>query len=151
MRDTFKIPMATYIKKYVVKKFFNGSAPPYKFEESSLIGKQLMSIIIDRRNAQGYHIPRDDFFEMQLNYEMLIRSPRIRKLALINKYLEKLFKEELIAWILSAKYHGIDPYRASKNFMTFYDIDEKEYSLDAIYKCWLRSKKNRLFVSKKIN
>jgi hypothetical protein len=140
--STYNIPILPYLKKYVVKKFFDGHSPPYKMEEDTLLGKQFMSVIIDARKIDfiDRHLEMSDRLSVKLSNVMAERSVTLAKLVPINFFLDKIFKEELITWILSADYHGIRPFPAIRNFLAYYSIEEREYSLDAAYRHWLRWK-----------
>lgn len=131
------------MKKYLAKKFFSGrKRGPYKIEEDTLLGKQFMSVIIDARKKDviDKHIQFSEHIEVILSQDMAARSPKISKLTSINFFLDKVFKEDLIGWILSAQYYGMRPFPASKDFLAFYGIEENEYSHDAAYKFWMRWK-----------
>jgi len=150
MQTQFRVPVLPYVKKYLIKKFFAGDQGPHKIEEDTLIGKQFMSVIIDARKKDviDRHIEFSETLEVVLSQDMLLRSPKVAKLITINYFLDKVFKEELIAWILSAQHYGIRPFPASKDFLEYYGIEECEYSHDAAYKIWTRWK-NRDYGKKK--
>lgn len=143
MRKRFHVPILPYLKKYATRQFFAGLAPPYKLEENTLIGKQVMSLILDNRTT---HLRGDNKIEMsqrleiELSKMMAERSPSINKLIPINFFLHQLFKNELITWIKSADEYGVKPFVSSKDFLVHYRIDESEYSHDAAYKMWTRHK-----------
>jgi len=142
MQTQFRVPVLPYVKKYLTKKFFAGNHGPHKIEEDTLIGKQFMSVIIDARKKDviDRHIEFSETLDVVLSQDMLLRSPNISKLITINYFLDKVFKEELIAWILSAQHYGIRPFPASRDFLEYYGIEEREYSHDAAYKIWTRWK-----------
>jgi hypothetical protein len=141
-RALFKVPVLPYLKKYMVKQFFAGHKSPFKIEEDTLLGKQFMSLIIDARKIDfiDKHLEMSAVLEIVLSDSMRKRSPRISKLVCINKFADKLFKNDLIVWILAAEYFGIRPFPSSKAFLEHYSIDESEYSHDAAYKHWTRTK-----------
>jgi hypothetical protein len=154
VKNNFKVPVSAYVKKYLAKKFFNGNKGPIKIEEDTLLGKQFMSIIIDARNKDfiDKHIEYTETIDVILSQDMMSKSPRIHKLVAINFFLDKLFKEALVDWILSAQHYGVRPFPASKDFLAHYGIDENEYSHDAAYKYWTRRKNadiNSIYKAKK--
>jgi hypothetical protein len=55
--------------------------------------------------------------------------------------MDDTFKEHLLTWVEGQQTAGIPAHTACKMFLEFYDIDEKEYSLDAAYKLWQRTKR----------
>ena len=141
MRKNFRVPVLPYLKKYIEKQFFAGLKAPYKIEEDSLIGKFMMSQIIDGRHKDlrgDKRIEMSQVIEIELSEAMAERSPSLGKLITVNYFLDKLFKNELITWIKSADYCGVRPFPASKAFLQHYKIDENEYSHDAAYRHWLR-------------
>jgi hypothetical protein len=142
-RHEFAVPIFPYLKKYVEKKIFNGMAPPpFKVDQFSIIGKQFMSILIDhdRVDCFKYKLEMSETLRVHFSKRIAERSPRLYKLMGINFYIDSLFKEDLISWNLSASFHGIPPFTATKNFLAHYGIDESEYSTDSAYRYWLRWK-----------
>lgn len=143
MRTNYYIPVLPHVQKYVSKKFFNGNNHgPYKIEEHALLGKIFMAVIIDGRKADfiDKHLEMTGKLHVKLSQDMLKRSPRMNKLVTVNFFLDKLFKDALIDWILSADHYGIRPFPASKDFLQYYGIEEAEYSHDAAYRHWIRWK-----------
>lgn len=142
MQKHFRVPVMPYLKKYVEQKFFAGQTAPYKLEEDTLLGKQFMSAIIDARKKDviDKHIEMSDHLHICLSEAMAERSPSIKKLIHINFFLDKLFKDALITWIQSAEYFDVRAFPASKAFLEKYGIDESEYSHDAAYRHWQRTK-----------
>jgi len=144
MRKDFNVPLLPYLKKYAEKQFFAGYRAPYKIEEDTLIGKYIMSLIIDGRQVDmrgDKKIEMSERLHIHLSEAMAERSPSLRKLVPINYYLDKLFKNELITWIKSSEDCGVRPFVSSKNFLQHYSIDESEYTHDAAYKVWQRYKR----------
>lgn len=139
--QTFKIPVLPYLKKYIVKQFFSGAKGPYKIEEDTLLGKQVMSLLIDARKIDfiDKHLEMSETLEVVLSDSMAKRSPRINKLICFNFFADKIFKTSLITWIRSAEHFGIRPFPASKGFLEHFEIEESEYSHDAAYRHWTRS------------
>jgi hypothetical protein len=146
---SFKVPVSVYVKKYLVKKFFAGHKGPYKIEEDSLLGKQFMANIIDGRKHDfiDTHIEVTEHIEVILSQDMMARSPKQSKLRSINFFLDKIYKEGLIDWVIAAKCYGTRPYAATRDFLEFYGIDNNEYSHDAAYKLWQRYNKQENKVS----
>jgi hypothetical protein len=136
----FKVPTTAYLKKWITRKIQNDNPGPLKIEEDTLLGKQFMSIIIDARKKDviDQHLEHTHVIEVILSQDMMKRSPNLPRLVPINFFLDKLFKEDLRSWVLSARFYGIRPYPATKNFLEFYGIDESEYSHDAAYRYWQR-------------
>lgn len=74
-------------------------------------------------------------------------SPNVSQLVQINSLLDEMFQEGLILWIFAQGYAGVNPHNSCKSFLSFFNIDENEYTYDAAHKAWLRyrsSKKDRL-------
>ena len=143
MRKNFKVPVYAYLLKYCRKQFFAGQSQPYKIEEDTLIGKQFMSVLMDVRKKEmmgDQLLLQTETLDVELSEAMAKRSPNLGKLAPLNFFLDKLFKDALIMWIKSAEHHGIKPYPSSKAFLEHFGIDEHEYSHDAAYKHWTRYK-----------
>lgn len=142
MQKTFKLPVLPYVKKYVEKQFFNGQAAPYKIEEDTLIGKNFMSVIIDKRHRDIMDKHHDLTAEIHITLSdaMAKRSPRLSNLMCVNYFLVEDFKDALTTWINAAGHYHIRPFVACKGFLEYYGIDENEYSLDAAYRLWQREK-----------
>lgn len=171
MRKDFRIPVPAYLKKYFVKQFFSGQHGPHKIEEDTLIGKHVMSLLLDARTRKLKHkhltrnkritrLPgesrgaqssasnstaarKDQVLEVILSEAMAKRSPNISKLIRLNTYLEDLFQSHLVTWIRSADFYGIPPYASSKDFLAYFAIDESEYSHDGAYRYWQRYKSDQ--------
>jgi hypothetical protein len=142
MQPNFRVPVQAYLKKYIIKRFFAGSKGPYKIEEKPLLGKLFMSCIIDGRKQDciDTHLEKNTFIEVILSQDMLDRSPQPKKLQSIAFFIDKMFKESMIDFILTAQIYGVRPFNSVKDFLQEYGIEEHEYSSEAAYKLWLRWK-----------
>jgi hypothetical protein len=142
MQPNFRVPVQAYLKKYIVKRFFAGSKGPYKIEEKPLLGKLFMAALIDGRKQDciDTHLEKTTYIEVILSQDMLHRSPQPKKLQSLAFFMDKMFKESLIDFILTAQLYGVRPFNSVKDFLQEYGIEEHEYTSDAAYKLWLRWK-----------
>lgn len=139
---TFKIPIKPHLKKFIMKAF--DYVEPIKVEEDTFLGKNIMSLIIDKRSVS---VPWEGYSEevvLELSKQMAERSPKVRRLARINILLDRVFKQSLFLWVKAQHEAGIVPFQATKNFLAHFGIEEKEYSHDAAYRAWLRWKNGEL-------
>jgi hypothetical protein len=142
-RNVFTIPTYPHVKKFILKKF--RLHEPCRAEEYNTFGKFIMTCLEDNRLRINYN---DSQFRDRLTTSIRVTlttnqvkfSPRLQKLIRINHAMDDAFKEHLVTWIQGQVAAGIPAYAACKMFLQFYDIDENEYSLDAAYKIWQRSK-----------
>lgn len=148
MSKNFFIPIKPHLKKWYLKNF--DLEEPVKLEEDSLLGSHVVAILQDKRSRtdpKNTLFGRDDItdkLDVILSSTMERRSPRIGKLIRINVFLHHLFQNSLIVWVKSQGNADLNAYTAVKNFLSFYAIDEKEYSLDGAYKLWQRSRSRNI-------
>lgn len=143
IRNRFTIPVFPHVKKFILKKYRLTS--PIKTEETTTFGKSITLVLKDNRLRIKYQDSqyRDRLTEsltVVLTKEQAEFGPRQNKLIRINQAMDDAFKEHLLTWIGAQQEAGIPAYAACKMFLQFYDIDEKEYTLDAAYRLWQRSK-----------
>lgn len=145
-RKEFTIPVFPHVKKFVFKKYraFRVRSK-IRTEEHTLLGKVVTLALKDNRLRQKYQDSqyRDrltDTLTLELTKEQSEFSPRPYKLIRINQALDDAFKEHLLTWVGAQQEAGVPAYAACKMFLQFYDIDEQEYTLDAAYRLWQRSK-----------
>lgn len=142
-RNKFTIPVFPHVKKFIQKHYRSGSAT-IKVEEYNVLGKFVTLALRDNRNSEDYN----DKYRNRLTSEITIVltkeqaefSPRLNKLLRINVDMDRVFKDHLLTTIHMLGAAGIAPFNACKMYLEHYDIDDSEYSLDAAYKFWLRSK-----------
>jgi hypothetical protein len=145
-RNKYKIPIFPHLKKFLNKQYGFNVKKPIQIDEHSSIGKLVMLALRDKRFSSEYN----DQYRNKLTTEIVLRlskemvelSPQISKLMKINISIDELFKSHLIAWINGQLTTGIPAYTSCKYFLQFYNIEEKEYSLDAAYKYWQRFNKH---------
>jgi hypothetical protein len=140
-----KVPIKPHLKKFFLKS--HSLTEPIKVDEDTLLGKQVLSILQDKRSLNGREMniitefdsdQLDDNLKLELSTTLTDRAPRIGKLIRINIYLQLVFKSGVILWIQAQTKAGINPYNACKAFLEYYDIDESEYSLDGVHQIWKR-------------
>lgn len=143
IRNRFTIPVFPHVKKFILKKYRLKN--PIKTEETTSFGKSITLVLKDNRLRLKYQDSqyRDRLTEsltLVLTKEQAEFGPRQNKLIRINQAMDDAFKEHLLTWVGAQQEAGIPAYAACKMFLQFYDIDEKEYTLDAAYRLWQRSK-----------
>ena len=142
--NEFKVPILPHLKKFIIAQLYNGQEEPIKVVEDSLLGRHIMSILIDKRNVTGSGAvgfmdkEYTSTLRLQLSSQMMKRSPRINKLARLNLELGEIFRQSLFVWVTCAKSYGIAAFPAVQHFLEEYGIEESEYSKDAAYKAWQR-------------
>lgn len=142
-RNKFTIPVYPHVKKFILKKY--RLRTPVKTEETTTFGKAITLVLKDNRLRLKY---QDSQYRDRLTASLTIVltkeqsefGPRQNKLIRINQAMDDAFKEHLLTWVSGQQEAGIPAYAACKMFLQFYDIDEKEYTLDAAYRLWQRSK-----------
>lgn len=138
-KDKFiSIPVKPHLKKFILKRY--GQVEPLQVAENSVIGKHIMSMLIDKRDFENSNDEYSDIIQLQLSQAMYKRSPRIKNLIRINYYLENDFKEALFIWVHAKIDSGINPYNATREFVEFYNFSPTEYTHDAAQRAWLRHK-----------
>jgi hypothetical protein len=144
-RQVFSIPVYPHVKKFILKKF--RLHEPARAEEYNTFGKFIMNTLQDNRLRVDYNDSqfRDRLtasLQVNLTINQAKHAPRLQKLIRINHAMDDAFKEHLVTWIQGQNAAGIPAHTACKIFLEYYDIDENEYSLDAAYKIWQRSKES---------
>ncbi len=117
-------------------------------EEYTTMGRFITLALRDTRSSFEYKDHNDQYRNRLTETITIILTdsqarygPRTQKLMRINIDMDRVFKEALIIWISAQKQQGIPPYTSCKLFLEHYALDESEYSLEAAYKYWQRSKK----------
>lgn len=142
-RNRFTIPVFPHVKKFILKKYRLKN--PIKTEETTTFGKAITLALKDNRLRLKYQDSqyRDRLTEsltLVLTKEQSEFGPRPNKLIRINQAMDDAFKEHLLTWVGAQQEAGVPAHAACKMFLQFYDIDENEYTLDAAYRLWQRSK-----------
>lgn len=142
-RNRFTIPVFPHVKKFILKKYRLRN--PVKPEETTVFGQLITKVLKDNRMRLKYQDSqyRDRLTEsltIVLTKEQSEFGPRQYKLIRINQAMDDAFKEHLLTWVGAQQEAGVPAHAACKMFLQFYDIDEQEYTLDAAYRLWQRSK-----------
>jgi hypothetical protein len=142
-RTNFTVPMFPHVRKFILKKY--KMSYPVKIEEYNVLGKLVTLTLRENRVTEKYNDQYRDRLtgqlEIVLTKEQSELGPRLNKLVRINIYMDRVFKEHLISWIDAQRVAGIPPFNACKTFLQYYGIDETEYSSDAAYQYYQRSKR----------
>jgi hypothetical protein len=90
-----KVPIKPHLKKFFLKS--HSLTEPIKVDEDTLLGKQVLSILQDKRSLNGREMniitefdsdQLDDNLKLELSTTLTDRAPRIGKLIRINIYLQ---------------------------------------------------------------
>jgi len=143
-RSKFTIQVFPHLKKFIAKTY---GAGVIRTDESTVFGRLVTAALRDNRirkdfNHLDWHMKTTAQISIQLTTEQSGLGPKLGKLGRLNLDMDRVFKESLSGWILAQKQAGVMAYTACKAFLEFYGIDDSEYSLDAAYKHWQRSKKS---------
>lgn len=143
-RTRFNIPVFPHVKKFILQKY--RLSTPIKSEECNSFGKAITLALKDNRLRIEYNDSQvrnrlTETLTIILTKEQSEFGPRLQKLVRINNAMDDAFKEHLLTWVEGQQTAGIPAHTACKMFLEYYDIDEKEYSLDAAYKLWQRTRK----------
>lgn len=141
-RNKFTIPVYPHVKKFILKYY--KLSDPARTEEYNAFGKSVTAALRDNRtiseNNDQYRDRLTATLTLLLTKDQAQLGPRIPKLTRINVDMDRLFKDHMISWIHALQVSGLAPFNACKMFLQYYGIDDSEYSLDAAYKFWQRSK-----------
>lgn len=127
MRKVFDIPSHDYLVKFASKQFWPGyRSSPFPVNEKSMLGSYIFSLVIDKRstgNLTNYEF--NSTLSITLSDAIAKRSPDLVKLSRLNRFLDHLFKMNLIVYVRAdEKLYGT--WRAITNFLSFYDINDHE-------------------------
>lgn len=146
MDRIWQIPIDEHLVKFALKEFFEGQEPPFKIDERSLLGKQILFYLIDKRNPtpgifdtdftkeesdnetfeddpQQIEIDKKGIIPIVLSTTLQKRSPNLLKLTRLNSFLDDQFKMYLRSWAQGQISIGFNRYQAIAQFMKFYDLD----------------------------
>lgn len=142
-RTRYTVPVFPHLKKFIVKTY---GAGVIRTEETTIMGRMVTAALRDNRirkdfNGLDWHMRPTAHIQIQLTDDQAGLSPKLGKLLRLNVDMDRVFKESLSGWIHAQMEAGIMAYPACKAFLKFYGIDDSEYSLDAAYKHWQRTKK----------
>lgn len=140
-RTRFTVPIFPHVRKFILKNY--KVTDPIKVEDYNVLGKMVTLALRDNRKRVDYNDQYRDrltaSITIVLSKDQADLGPRIGKLIRINIHMDLIFKEHLLCWINALKGDGIPVNTACKMFLEYYNIEEKEYSLDAAYKYYQRS------------
>lgn len=115
----------------------------------SLLGTLTYSILISRRKVARSNERYEETITLKFCDDLSNMETRISSLVMINTYLDKLFKDVMVAWVIAQDNVGITPYQSVQNFLAKYDITESEYQLTSAYRHWMRYKNDEYEREKK--
>jgi len=140
--ETITIPIYPHLKKFILAEF--ELTEPVKVEKHSLLGRQIYPLL---RSPKRYQVKTDlkESLRVVLSrpMEKFEREGKRSKLALINKYYDKLFKICMYNWVQGQYNAGIPASQAIKNYLSYYQIREEEYSYEAAQRAWLRHRNKK--------
>lgn len=99
-----------------------------------------MSSMVDKLEYININEQFTDTLQVVLSKRFNERGPRVKRLIYINSLLEEMFKDSLILWVYAKATEGVNPNRSTKDFLSFFNIDEGEYTSAAAYKLWQKYK-----------
>lgn len=144
-RNRFTIPVFPHVKKFILKN--TRASGSIKVEEYTVLGKLITLALRDSSvGAENNDIYRDRItasITVVLSKRQAELGPRLSKLMRINVDIDRVFKDHLLTSIYSLADAGIPPYKACRMFLERYNIDESEYSADAAYRFYQRSKSGK--------
>jgi hypothetical protein len=144
LRTSFNVPIYPHLKKFILKLY--ELKEPVKAENYTTLGNLIDLSLFRPADAEHNDQYRDRLtstIQIELSTRHASRSPRLGKLLRINIYMDRVFKEHLIAHIKAVRLQGIPPYTACRHFLEFYNIEESEYPLATAYMHWQRTQKNQ--------
>jgi hypothetical protein len=135
MEKKVTLPILPHLKKWIRKKY--GRAMIYA-DSSTAIGITLQGLAALRckaasateRYTEGVTVV---FSIKQSRYE--IRSSFVVS---ANAYFNKLFQEEMFAYIEALYKEGVPRFQAVERFLDMYDIEEGEFQKNSAYRAYMR-------------
>lgn len=142
-RNQFTIPVFPHVKKFILQKF--NVSNPVKTEEYTTLGRIVTLVLKDERSPTSSNNSQNrdrvtESLTIVLTKDQARMRPSMYKLVRINQAMDDAFKEHLLTWVDAQQESGISAHLACRMFLEFYDIDHKEYTHDAAYKLWQRSR-----------
>jgi hypothetical protein len=144
-RKNWKVAVYPHIRKFMLANYEHDKGV-WRAEEYTPLGKYVTLALIDRRSQKfsendqqrGDRVRAE--VTIQLTTAQASLSPRLYKLQRLNLDLDHEFKKYLLFGIRILNFHGVPPYTACKQLLELLNIDDSEYSLDAAYKYYQRTR-----------
>ncbi|HEY3406435.1 MAG TPA: hypothetical protein VGK59_23770 [Ohtaekwangia sp.] len=132
------IPTRKHLKKFLLRYY--DTREPVMIDNHTSLGRAVLSALVLKMQYVPDGHDHNDTLQLQLSSRVTERTLRTKQLITINNHLDEMFEEALITWIHAQGTEGVNPNLACKSFLSFFKIEESEYSYDAAYKRWQRFK-----------
>lgn len=146
------INIKPHLKKFLLK-YFN-HPEPIPILSNNVHAKVFIAVAMVHPDVTQNFKNKEysESLSFKLNYDLIRYRPKPTQLHKVNIYFDKLFKEIMYQWAISAQCSDNFASGGIRNFLKYYNIREDEYSWDVAWRAWQRYKnqeytKSRAFVS----
>ncbi len=142
------INIKPHLKKFLLK-YFNTSEP-IPILSNNVHAKVFIAVAVVHPDAYQKFTKEEynESIKFKLNYDLGRARPKPRELQKMNIYFDKLFKEMLYQWALSSLCAGDFASTGIRNFLSYYNISEDEYSWSVAHRAWQRYHKREYVKSR---
>lgn len=149
---TVQLPVKPYIKKYLTNLY----GDPILLDFSSNIGFIILTSLTSTLDSKlfSYYGFRGDLkrFSQSVSikipvhyFDICNNELSFRQVALINRYFEDRFEEEMCSYVINDVTRGFEKKVSIQNFCIFHNVElDTDISSDAIVKMEYRFRKNKL-------
>lgn len=144
-RTTFQaqIPIVPFVKQILLKEY---GAEPIRITGQSLLGKQVMSFVLDLEDQglEGIELPKvyGTTIQIELSTRLWKFLQRYNDLFQAGMFFERMAQRMMIQHIIAQVRAGRTAWSAMEDFLLFYDIGEDEYAAMSAYELWKLWKKS---------
>ena len=127
-----------HLKKFLPK--YLNTIEPIKIDSTNVHGKVFIAVSMTHPDVaikfteKEYPCP----LSFSMNKDLIRIRPKKKDIQKINVYFDKLFKEIMFQWALSAIYSGGFASEGIRNFLKYYRISEDDYSWPNAHRAWMR-------------
>lgn len=135
------ISIKPHLKKFILK--YLNTSEPIRIDSNNVHGKVFMAVSVAHPDA-SFKMIEDVYSESLtffLNKDLVRMRPKKREMQKINVYFDRLFKEILFQWAISAISAGDSASDGLRNFLKYYNISEDDYPWLNAHRAWMRYRK----------
>ncbi len=133
MQTKFHIPFPDHLIKWVSVHYFEGQSAPFKVNENSVIGRNIVAVLNDPRSKDIVHCDYVNTISFELSVALAKMSPSLIKLSHLRLSLENDFKSHLEMYTRALVNSGEGRYKSVQKFLEDFNITEKEFSIATAY------------------
>jgi hypothetical protein len=133
MHSIFHIPLPDHLIKWCSLYHFDGQLQPFKVNENSVVGKDIIAVLSDQRSKELVPCDYVNTISFELSVALAKMKPSLIKLGHLRSFIENDFKKSLEHYTRAQVEMGQGRYKAVQSFLKSFQITEQEFSIDTAY------------------